>query len=190
MTQVSVVLEQLAQRGMLLKQDPNLPNVVGIVTGESLRGSWWSHPRAREIFSILNELADHPDVLFTKLLKKKDTLVHRALWPQMMAVGSARAPWQLVDLSNEAKVLLETVDENSEPTIASGTAAKALQNRLLAIGHEIHTQSGRHAMALESWRLWSTRVGCDVAQGEVDARAVIEAAAERLGAVRKVLPWQ
>jgi len=190
MTQVSVVLEQLAQRGMLLKQDPNLPNVVGIMTGESLRGSWWTHPRSHEIFSVLNELADHPDVLFTKLLKKKDTLVHRSLWPELMAVGSARAPWQMAGMSNEATMLLQKLDDSSEPTITSGTAAKALHYRLLAVSQEVHTESGRHAMALESWRSWSVRVGCDVAQGEVKARVLLEAAADRLGTARKVLPWQ
>ena len=81
------VLAALGDQGLLLKQDKLVPSVVGILTGESLRTSWWSHPKARLIFSVLSELADHPDVLFTKLLWQKDTLVHRSLWPALLAVG-------------------------------------------------------------------------------------------------------
>ncbi len=113
MPRIEMILEQLALRGMLLKQDPSLPSVVGMVTGESLRGSWWSHPHSHEIFSVLNELADHPDVLLTKLVKKKDTLVYRSLWPELMAVGSARAAWQMTGISNQAKTLLDSLEDSN-----------------------------------------------------------------------------
>ena len=36
-------------------------------------------PKGRVIFAVLSELADHPDVLFTKLLGGRTTLVHRRL---------------------------------------------------------------------------------------------------------------
>jgi hypothetical protein len=85
-----VILAALAENRLLLKQDKGAPNVVGILTGESLRTSWWSHPKAHLIFSVLSELAEHPDVLFAKLLYRKDTLVHRSLWPAVLAVGRAR----------------------------------------------------------------------------------------------------
>lgn len=106
MQPVSRVLAALVEKGLLLKQDKTLPSVVGILTGESLRTSWWSHPKARLIFSVLSELADHPDVLFTKLLHRKDTLVHRSLWPAVLAVGRGRERWQLQGLSSEAGRLL------------------------------------------------------------------------------------
>jgi hypothetical protein len=79
------VLDALVRHGLLLKQDKAVPSVVGIITRESLRTSWWSHPQAHLIFSVLSELADHPDVLNTKLLYRKDTLIHRALWPSRRA---------------------------------------------------------------------------------------------------------
>ncbi len=89
------VLAVLTANGLLLTQDKALPNVVGILTGESLRTSWWGHPKAHLIFAVLSELTDHPDVLFTKLLYRKDTLVHRSLGPAVLAVGSARDQWQV-----------------------------------------------------------------------------------------------
>src|SRR6201991_3441508 len=74
------VLRLLEQHGMLLVQDAKLPNLVGEVVGRTVEGSWWGHPAKHDIFRILNEVADHPDTFIAKLLNKKQTLVHRALF--------------------------------------------------------------------------------------------------------------
>jgi hypothetical protein len=183
------ILKALADHGLLLKQDKALPNVVGIVTGESLRTSWWSHPKAHLIFAVLSELADHPDVLFTKLLNRKDTLVHRSLWPAVVAVGRARESWQVQGLSLDAKRLIERLDRADSPVRAVGPPVKELEVRLLATAQEIHTQSGRHEMALESWQAWSARVGCDATESVPQARRTLEEAAVKLGAPVKAFPW-
>ena len=81
MNAADLVLAALAENKLLLKQDKVVPNVVSILTGESLRASWWSHPKGRLIFAVLSQLAGHPDVLFAKLLDGKDTLIYRPLWP-------------------------------------------------------------------------------------------------------------
>src|SRR5262245_34047373 len=153
------VLASLDENGLLLKQDKELPSVVGLVTGESLRTSWWSHPKGRLIFAVLSELADRPDVLFTKLLRNKDTLVHRRLWPAVLAVGRSGAPWQKAGLSREARRLLERVGEG-DAIRASGAAVKELEKRLLATTRQVHTAAGRHEIALQSWDAWSRRVRC------------------------------
>ena len=189
MRPVSRVLTALAGKGLLLKQDKALPNVVGILTGESLRTSWWSHPKAHLIFAVLSELADHPDVLFTKLLHHKDTLVHRSLWPAVLAVGTARDQWQLQGLSGEAKRLLERLGRGGGPVRAVGAPVKELETRVLVTTQEIHTASGRHEMALESWHAWSRRVGCSASQSVPRARKALEEAAATLGAPLKALPW-
>jgi hypothetical protein len=163
--------------------------VVGILTGESLRISWWSHPKAHLIFAVLSELADHPDVLFTKLLNRKDTLVYRSLWPAVLAVASARDQWQLQGLSVEAKRLLERLDRGGSPVRAVGAPVKELETHLLVTTREIHTASGRHEMALESWHAWSRRVDCSAIQSVPRARRALEEAAVTLGAPLKALPW-
>src|SRR5260370_12863828 len=124
------VLAALTANGLLLTQDKALPNVVGILTGESLRTSWWGHPKAHLIFSVLSELADHPDVLFTKLLYRKDTLVHRSLWPAVLAVGSARDKWQLQGRSVDAKRLLARATRGGRPFPGGGAPLKELGMRL------------------------------------------------------------
>jgi hypothetical protein len=183
------VLAALAANGLLLTQDKTLPNVVGILTGESLRTSWWSHPKAHLIFSVLSELADHPDVLFTKLLYRKDTLVHRSLWPAVLAVGDARGQWQVQGLSGDAKRLLQRLDRGDGSVRATGAPVKELETRLLATAQEMHTESGRHEMALESWHAWSRRVGCSAIRSIPRARKALEEASVLLGAPFRALPW-
>ena len=190
LARISEVLAALAEQGLLYKQDKQLPSVVGIVTGESLRTSWWSHPRAHLIFAVLTDLADHPDVLFTKLLDRKDTLVHRRLWPSLLAVAEARDAWQMRGLSTPAKRLLARLDRGGAPVRATGPVARELQTRLLATAREIHTESGRHEMALESWRAWSERRDCRAAPSVAGAHETFERATERLGAPMKALPWR
>ena len=182
------VLASLAEYGLLLKQDREIPSVVGLVTGESLRTSWWSHPKGRLIFAVLSELGDHPDVLSTKLLRNKDTLVHRRLWPALLSVGRARAAWQRDGLSREAERLLERLDER-EPVRATGAPVKELEKRLLATTRQVHTASGRHEIALESWRDWSRRTGVRPVASIPRAKKALEEAAVRLWAPVEALPW-
>jgi hypothetical protein len=189
MRPVDRVLAALRDKGLLLTQDKALPSVVGILTGESLRSSWWSHPKAHLIFSVLSELADHPDVLFAKLLCRKDTLVHRSLWPAVLAVGSARDQWQAQGLSVDARRLLGRLGKGGGPVRGVGAPVKELEGRLLVTTREIHTESGRHEMALESWQAWSRRVGCTATRSVPRARKALEDAAVRLGAPLTSLPW-
>jgi hypothetical protein len=182
------VLASLADNGILLKQDKELPSVVGLITGESLSTSWWSHPKGRLIFAVLSELADHPDVLFTKLLLGKDTLVHRRLWPAVLAVGRARSAWQRHGLSREAERLLARVN-GGESVRATGVPVKELEKRLLVTTRQVHTASGRHEIALESWKEWSRRVRCRAAKSVPRAKKALEEAAVALGASREALPW-
>ena len=189
MEPVSLILTALADKGLLLKQDKTLPNVVGILTGESLRTSWWNHPRAHLIFAVLSELADHPDVLFTKLLHRKDTLIHRSLWPAVLAVASARDQWQVQGLSGEARRLLQRLGRGGSPVRAVGAPVKELETRLLVTTQEIHTDSGRHEMALESWQAWSRRVDCRAMRSVPRGRKALEEATVKLGAPLKALPW-
>src|SRR5262245_32828235 len=182
------VLANLDDYGLLLKQDREIPSVVGLITGESLNTSWWSHPKGRLIFAVLSELADHPDVLSTKLLRKKDTLVHRRLWPAVLAVGRARDGWQRAGLSREAERLLERVD-GGESVRASGAPVKELEARLLVTTRQVHTASGRHEIALESWDAWSRRVRCRAIESVLRPRKLLEQAAAGIGAPLVALPW-
>ena len=72
---------------------------------------------------------------------------------------------------------------------AVGAPVKELEKRLLVTTREIHTESGRHEMALESWQAWSRRVCCKPLSSVPRARTALEAAAVGLGAPLAALPW-
>ena len=55
--------------------------------GEPVRGSWWSHPRSREIFAVTRAVRDSDDVLVCRLIDGKITFVHRRLWPALVRVA-------------------------------------------------------------------------------------------------------
>jgi len=184
------VYAALSQYGLLLKQDKLVPSVVGIVTGESLRASWWSHPKSHLIFSILSALSDHSQVTLTKLLAGKDTFVHSDLWPALLSVAGAREEWQLRGLSAAAADLLERVERTASPVRATGAGCKELQVRLLAPAHEIHTAGGHHETVVERWSAWSARMGCTALASGDEARRLLEQATTKLGAPLEWLPWR
>src|SRR6478736_240953 len=77
-------LEWLREQGMVLQSARGpVPNVTEYVAGEPIRGSWWGHPAGHEIFAVLTHLMSSPDVVATRLINGKITLVHRRLWPAL-----------------------------------------------------------------------------------------------------------
>lgn len=161
------VFLQLEKLGLLLLSDASLPNVAGLVAGERIRGSWWSHKNAQTIFAVSEMLEDHPDVMVMKLVSEKVTFVHRELWGHVYSIGIAREDWQLKNLTAEAKLLLKTLDaEGSLQTNKLGKkfgtkpaeTARELELRLLLHANQIHTESGAHAKVLETWDAWAKRV--------------------------------
>jgi hypothetical protein len=92
----------LIEHGMLLQSARGpLPNVAELVAGEPIRGSWWGHPRSHAIFEALNALAESPDVVRTRLVKGKVTLVHRRLWPALVRVADRFPPGSLAAIHEE-----------------------------------------------------------------------------------------
>jgi len=201
------VFGKLLRFGFLLESDPKLPSVSTLITGAPLRGSWWSHPLAQTIFQVNEKLEDHPDVLITKLISGKVTFVHRNLWPEILAIGTAREPWQMEGLSARAQALLKTVELSGEirsdridwPMSRSssknkpGATALELERKLLIHAQQIHTASGAHAKLLETWEHWSKRT--DLARSSIqpdEARRNLEERLRKLndefeGKAR--LPW-
>ena len=183
------VHEALLRAGLLLQQDKTALNVVALVTGETLSGSWWSHPNARLIFAVLSELAEQPDVLFTKLLYGKVTLMHRKLWPALLTVASGDQPWQVRGLSAPARRLLASVNESKAPVHATGTAVKELERRILVHSEEVHSESGRHEIVLQPWSAWARLVNAKPLRSNATAKQQIEAAAAGIGVNLTALPW-
>jgi len=113
--------------------------VAGLVAGGPVRGSWWGHPKGRQIFRVTGWLADHPEVLVNRLVSRKVTFVHRSLWPAILAIGRAREAWQTRALSRMARAILARLtrsgtlrtDRIAGPARRASRAARDLEERLL-----------------------------------------------------------
>jgi hypothetical protein len=188
MDPIDQLITQLSAQGLLLQQDALLPNVVAVVAGQPVHGSWWAHPKGHAIYNTLNALAEHPDVLVTRLVQGKVTFVHRRLWAAVLAVGQSQAPWQFARLSAAARGLLELVQRQGM-LLTSGKSVKALEQRLLAHGEQVHTDAGHHAIRLESWTAWAERVGCQTSLAPSAGQQALETALQALGGTTAMLPW-
>jgi hypothetical protein len=188
MNPIDPLITQLSAQGLLLQQDALLPNVVAAVAGKPVHGSWWAHPQGHAIYHALNVLAEHPDVLVTRLVQGKVTFVHRRLWAAVLAVGQSQAPWQFARLSAPATALLELVQRQGM-LFASGKSVKALELRLLAHGEQVHTDAGHHAIRLETWIAWAERVGCQTSLTPSVGQQALEGALQALGGTATMLPW-
>lgn len=72
---------------VLLSARGAVPNLAEAVAGEPIRGSWWGHPKGREIFGALNAVIDGGDVVICRLVGGKLTFVHRRLWPALVRLA-------------------------------------------------------------------------------------------------------
>src|SRR6185503_16376113 len=112
---------------------------------EPVAGSWWAHSHAQRIYTLINTLAEHPDLLVVKLVRGKATFLHRRLWPAVLAVACAQETWQVATLSDAARALYQAV-ERQGVLRATGAVPKELERRLLVQSMQVHTEAGRHEL--------------------------------------------
>jgi hypothetical protein len=79
----------IEQHGLVLQsaQHAQVPSLADFVAGEKIRGSWWGHEKGREIFRTLGAVYASRDVVATKLVDGKLTLIHRRLWPALATLA-------------------------------------------------------------------------------------------------------
>jgi len=62
-------------------------NLADVIAGEPIKGSWWAHAEGKQIFAVLQAVADSDQVLVCRLLNGKITFIHRRLWPALVRVA-------------------------------------------------------------------------------------------------------
>jgi phosphoketolase len=77
------------------------PRLTDAIAGEPVKGSWWGHPRGKQIFAVLDALNDCEDILVCRLLQDKLTMVHRRLWPALAALAPELPPAALARVVQE-----------------------------------------------------------------------------------------
>lgn len=198
--------KEFERLGLLLMSDQKFPSVVSIVAGKPVKGSWWAPPWGELIYVHANALGDHPDTLLTKLISGKVTFAHRRLWSAVFAIGSARQPWQIKNLSRLAGFMLSKLDIEGElqtdwmievggyETRALTKATNELETKLLVYAQQVHTDKGTHAKKLEIWSRWAKRVGfkpskLDANKAKAEMEKIVDDLNEKFGAKGK-LPWR
>jgi hypothetical protein len=77
------------------------PRLTEAIAGEPIKGSWWSHAKSHQIFAILQQLGDSPDILVCRFIAGRVTLVHRRLWPAIVKLASHFHPDRLAQVRQE-----------------------------------------------------------------------------------------
>jgi hypothetical protein len=89
-------IEFVATHGIVLASaNGPVTNLVAAVTGEPIKGSWWAHPKGKQIFAVLQAVAASDQVLVCRLINGKVTFVHRRLWPALIRVAARFSAAQL-----------------------------------------------------------------------------------------------
>lgn len=78
----------VATHGVVLESARGpVPSLAEAVAGESIRGSYWAHPKANDIFLCSRAIRRSADVLVCRLVGGKVTYVHRRLWPALVRLA-------------------------------------------------------------------------------------------------------
>jgi len=78
-------IQYIEKQGIILESaHGSVPNLAEIVSGERIRGSWWAHPKAQEIFQLTRAVRDSDDMLVCRLMHGNITFVHRRLWSALV----------------------------------------------------------------------------------------------------------
>ena len=190
------VFAETARRGLLLQTGSGFPSATTLICGEPIKGPWWSHPQSSLIHWVLEELDDNPELTTAKLIDGKVTMVHSALWPELVAIGKTRESWQMRKLTPLAKALLSEADRRSirldefESRLEGSPTdtVRFLERRLLIHTSEVHTERGRHSKQIQNWQDWWAAAGDE--SGALphvdDAKARFHEAVEEFGVN---LPW-
>ena len=81
-------LEFVCEHGIVLVSAKGAaPKLTEAIAGEPIRGSWWSHPKGRSIFRVLQAVTDSEEVLVCRLIDGKVTLVHTRLLPALVRLA-------------------------------------------------------------------------------------------------------
>ncbi len=78
----------VANHGVVLESAQGaVPTLAEAVAGEPIRGSYWAHPKANDIFLCSCAIRESADVLVCRLVDGKVTFVHRRLWPALVRLA-------------------------------------------------------------------------------------------------------
>ncbi|MEK6333709.1 MAG: hypothetical protein AABM67_02110 [Acidobacteriota bacterium] len=86
---VEQALSFIKEHGVVLASARGpVPRLSEAIVNGPIKGSWWAHPKSRQIFSVFQGVTHSKDVLVCRLVNGKVTFIHRRLWPALARVAS------------------------------------------------------------------------------------------------------
>jgi len=77
------------------------PRLTELIVGEPIRGSWWGHPKGKQIYAVLQAISESKDILTCRLIDRRLTLVHRRLWPALVRAAELFSAGQLAQVRQQ-----------------------------------------------------------------------------------------
>src|SRR5213592_4053612 len=117
-----------------------VPTLAEAVVGAPIRGSWWGHARAHEIFWLTRAVRDSRDVLVCRLVAGKVTYVHRRLWPALVRLerrfgqAALQAVHEVHTASGAHRVTLTPFRKRVSRRVLTAGAKLTAQRALAALG--------------------------------------------------------
>ncbi len=117
-----------------------VPRLTEAIAGEPVKGSWWGHPKGKQIFDVLQAVGASPDVLMCRVVGGKVTLVHRRLWPALAAAAPHFAPENIARVAQEHTAAGHHQNEETPfpdwapAGVLADAASISLANALAALG--------------------------------------------------------
>jgi hypothetical protein len=78
-----------------------VPSLAQTIVGNTIKGSWWSHPMGKEIFQITRAVRGSQDILVCRLVGGKITFIHERIWPALVRTAARFRPDQISQLVEE-----------------------------------------------------------------------------------------
>lgn len=98
----ATTLDWIREQGVVLQSARGpVANVAQFIAGEPIRGSWWGHSAGKEIYAILHILDDAPELVSTRLINTKVTLLHARVWPSIVRVSDLLGVARLAAIHSE-----------------------------------------------------------------------------------------
>ena len=94
-------VDWIQEQGVVLQSARGpVPNLAEWVAGEPIRGSWWGHPAGHKINRTIRSVLASGDVVATRLVNGKVTLVHRRVWPALVRLADRFPPSRLASIDD------------------------------------------------------------------------------------------
>jgi hypothetical protein len=95
-------LSYVEEQGVVLVSAKGpVPRMTEFLAQEPIKGSWWNHPKSREIYAVLQALEESSDILVCRLVEGKVSFVHRRLWAALARVADRFPPQNLAQIHQE-----------------------------------------------------------------------------------------